>query len=89
MPGISSRTENIAHKITVTIMNNLPNSFPENSSVVAHNRKYYNLKKENTHIQLNIIKKKRKYSYPAYIFPIPTKFFLVKCCFALCCFESA
>lgn len=51
VPGISSRTENAAHKITGMIMNNLPNGSPENSSDVAHNRKYYHLKEENAHIQ--------------------------------------
>ena len=44
VPRISSGIENVAHKITVVIMNNLPNGSPENSSDVAHDRKYYNLK---------------------------------------------
>lgn len=33
------------------IMDNLPNGSAETSSNVAHDRKYYNLKEENVHIQ--------------------------------------
>lgn len=40
----------MGHKITIMIMDNLPSGSAENSSEVARNRKYYNLKEENVHI---------------------------------------
>lgn len=51
VPGICSGAENVAHKITVMIMGNLPNGSAENSSDVTRDRKYYNLKEEKVHLQ--------------------------------------
>lgn len=56
VPGVSNGFEDATCRITAAIMDNLPNSSPascifhKNSSDVAHDRKYYNLKEVNTHI---------------------------------------
>lgn len=57
VPRVSSGAQHVAHKIEIMNIDNLPNvspschTFYQNSSDVAHDRKYCNLKEENAHIQ--------------------------------------